>query len=206
MDNKSSYAEDIPDSQDKPVEPKVKIYPRELVEDCLQISAGVFDKRIWQIMDDYELSIANFDNPTGHLKLKKMGLSLNLDYEMVAEESILGLNYWFNGVWRVQEVYIEKLPTLFGERPYLVCECGHRGNLYLHPGLPRWLCRECANLTYEVKKYDRRTVIGTLGYYLNRHLKLAELNERIKRIDYGGKLTRRAKSVVNFAKKWKVNV
>ena len=101
-----------------------------------------------------------------------------------------------------QDVIIATSQTIFGSRPYLTCTCGKRGKLYLRPGVDYWQCRECLNLRYELQRTNRRSLVGMLGYFLNRQLKISALAARVKRVEYRGKVTRSARSLVDLNRKW----
>jgi len=55
-------------------------------------------------------------------------------------------------------------------------------------------CRECSDITYESQRLNRYTMHG-LFYYSSRLLKLFEAREKIDRMFYAGKLSRKGKKL-----------
>ena len=183
--------------------------PKELVEDCFKISAGSLCKNILGRLNlgkAFEGMIDEFAGKVGEKILRKNGVALKLHFSVDLETRMLLLQYWLPRDYRMQEFYLDAVSTPFGERVYLTCDCGRRGELYLRPAdYLRWGCRECLNLGYEVKRYNKRSAGGLLAYSLNRGIKLAAKEAAVKRIDYAGRLTRKARSLMRSVKKWALN-
>ena len=161
------------------------------VESCYQLAAGNFG-RGWLKQGEPGLAVA----------WKKHGF-IPVSFRIKADKvPALVLKYPVGENAFSQEVRIKTSPTIFGQRPYLSCSCGRKGSLYLRPGISFWQCRVCLNLRYGLQRINKRTYLGILLYYLNRHLKIEWLALKIKRVKYRGKATRRARSLVNSRRKW----
>ena len=114
------------------------------------------------------------------------------------EDDYLCLNFNRNNMDYAQTIKLAESEAVFGTRPYFVCgRCETRcNNLYLRPDSYSFACSQCHNLYYESTRLNRRTLRGDLYYRFNRHLKLMVDKAGIKRIDYNGKYTRKATSLL----------
>ncbi len=172
------------------------------VEDHFSITPASLCKNILQPLNDPWAD----DNVGQHgVRLfKKHGKVLEVTYEIDLELGSILLNSNMPGLCGVQDVLLDPVPTEFGKRAYFVCEgCEARVNkLFLRASNRRWQCRKCQNLTWKVKRYNKRSAVGVLGYYLDRGLKLQEKQEQIKRISYAGSLTRKARAIMGLIAKW----
>ena len=92
-----------------------------------------------------------------------------------------------------QEVEIEEDVITFGIRPFFRCSCGKNATvLYMTENRNLFSCRDCSNIAYESQRLNRHTMQG-LFYYSSRLLKLFEAREKIDRMFYAGKLSRKGK-------------
>lgn len=176
-----------------------------LAEDCFQITPATFCRSLLQPIDN-PFSDDNIGK-YGDRILRKNGTRLQVNYQVDLELWDLFLQFSSPeskiGGW--QHIQLDAVPSnLNGERPFFRCDCGRRANKLYMPFVSkkRWLCAKCHNITWRVKQFNRRTAPGAMGYFLDRHLQLQEKESRVKRIDYGGRLTRRARSVIRLVKKW----
>jgi len=98
------------------------------------------------------------------------------DYEIPLVQSpchLGGYRYWFLCPMRSNGKY-----------------CGRRvGTLYLDDGY--FACRHCHNLTYRSRKINYRSRSDAMFRFLDKDLKVRELEGRIKRKVYAGKLTKK---------------
>lgn len=175
--------------------------PPVLVEDSFRLAATNFGKRIMEPVDD---PTADNLGKSGEKELRVKGERLLVCFDVDLDEQKIIIQYWPRGRGLgIQDLFLESVVTPFGIRSYLTCNsCGRMASfLHLRPDWPHWACRECLNLVHEVKTFDKRTTIGTLGYLLNRYLKLDEKKEKVKHAVYDGKLTRKARAALKFAQK-----
>ena len=94
-----------------------------------------------------------------------------------------------------QKIEIEEDSITFGVRLFLRCQCGKSITvLYMPHGRNSFSCRECSNITYESQRLNRHTMKG-LFYYSSRVLKLFRDREKINRMFYAGKLSRKGKKI-----------
>jgi hypothetical protein len=100
-----------------------------------------------------------------------------------------------------QAIKLQTNHVPYGLRPYLVCNCGYRGNkLYLSSREYSFLCRRCAGLYYDVTSINRKSPLGRLKYQLWKKFKIENQKARVTRVSYMGKFTRRAKRLMELVK------
>jgi len=188
MEEYLGIEQDSEENKKKPITPKV------LVEDCFAISVGSFGRYLLKpIMGQAKQGTAyiwrRFDEKKIEFQVK------------FGDKPSIEIRYKARGHHLTQDIKLSLGFTPFGVRPYLVCWlCGHRGKLYLKPNAHYWACRGCNGLTYDLQTYKKTTVIGFLRYKLYRFFKLNLMKLAVKRIDYAGKYTRKARAVMAFAK------
>ena len=94
-----------------------------------------------------------------------------------------------------QEVKIEEDIITFGIRPFFRCSCGKNATvLYMTENRNMFSCIDCSNISYESQRLNRHTMQG-LFYYSSRLLKLFKAREKIGRMFYAGKLSRKGKKL-----------
>ena len=95
-----------------------------------------------------------------------------------------------------QRIEIEEDIATFGIRPFFKCQCGKNATvLYMPKNKNFFSCRDCANIIYESQRLNKHTMNG-LFYYSSRLLKLFEAREKIDRMFYAGKLSRKGKKLM----------
>jgi len=169
--------------------------PRTFVEDCFGITPGSFDRyllrgkskdgrvSVWRRFDEKKISyqVKPVDKPSLIIQYETKRLNLS------------------------QTIPISLGYSPFGEKPYLTCECGYKGKLYLKPGSNYWFCRKCCDLIYELQTFSKRSIAGFLRYHLNRYFKLGIMRAKVKRIEYlfngAAKYTRKARAVLKMSYK-----
>lgn len=99
-----------------------------------------------------------------------------------------------------QEAILEGVDATFGARPYAICpSCGMRRLKLLFSHTGRLSCRSCLSVTYQCCRENHAKPIFIR---FRRCQKLRLKQTGVKRIDYAGKLTRRAQSFIRMTKKW----
>jgi hypothetical protein len=183
------------------------------VEDCYQITAGSLSRYLLRPQVN---SAGVLGTKSGSGRVWNKWGNMSVQYEVIADDYYprVAIQYSAKHGWQRQELAIVQVPTLFGDKPYLTCGCGHRGHLYLRPDYDFWYCRECLNLGYELCSVNTKTYFGSMAYFIYRHQHLEltrakfehnRLGSRGFRVDYAGKLTRPARALVNKARKWKMS-
>jgi hypothetical protein len=101
------------------------------------------------------------------------------------------------------KIHLKHTYSTFGIRPYFACpKCQSlRCKLYMKEGA--LLCRKCLNLVHES---TRLHLVHPLIRIFKKQFKIVEISERVKRISYNGKFTRRAKRVMELSRRLKVDV
>ena len=97
------------------------------------------------------------------------------------------------------QVPLVTTPCNFGGKRYWFCcrVCGKKvGCLYL--GKEYFICRTCADLTYESRNESRMGRPGGIGHFIVSDRKIEELMKNIKREYYAGKPTRKYKRVLKL--------
>ncbi len=93
-----------------------------------------------------------------------------------------------------QKLVLEYINATYGQRCYLICNCGHRvAKLHLTPHGKEFRCRVCLNLRYRISVTNSRSIAGGALHNFSRISKLMEMRERIDRIFYRGRFTKRYK-------------
>ena len=94
-----------------------------------------------------------------------------------------------------QKIEIEEDVITFGIRPFFRCSCGKNATvLYMTGNRNLFSCRDCSNITYESQRLNRHTMNGQF-YYTSKLLKLFNEREKIDRMFYGNKLSRKGKKL-----------
>lgn len=175
-----------------------------LVEEAFQMKIGHFGKRLLFSVKRIEdvLGIGQDsvrEGKKGEIIVKaprgQGELRISYQVDLIGESPALELSFVRNPLSFeqsiAQRVDLETQELAWGTRYYFVCDCGKRCNiLYLASGRQTFGCRECQNLTYEIRRINKRSMNGLL-YYLNRKLRLADKREKIDRISYDGKRTKK---------------
>lgn len=202
--------EDGLDQSWQPEEEKGKSLPRLNVEDTFTITAGSFGSHL---LRPIQTSITGLGGGTLGRSGKAIAWNwsrpvfMEINYEVILDEdpAKLFISFTQKKFTSSQEIPIELLSTALGSKPYLTCFCGNKGKLYLRPDCHAFLCRKCANLTYQIKEMDPRWSINSIGYYINRSHKIDFLASKHQRIVYKGRPTRRTVSIMKLAAKWRSN-
>ena len=169
--------------------------PMEL-EDCFQISAGNFGRGL--LLPDR--------NKFGTATAWNIRTFKPVEYEIIpGDEPTLFIQYDAKKSRQYQEIYIDTTQTKFGQKPYLLCKCGHRGKLYLRPDAYFWSCRKCLNLRYVLTMFNKQSLLGSLAYQLNQCLKIELLRAKLRREIYNGSLTRKAISIMKKTAKLRMS-
>jgi hypothetical protein len=131
----------------------------------------------------------------------RYGKQLQLKYSVdLVEPPVVHLSFLYRNSWHNQTVFLDELLLGFGMRPFFLCACGYRaGKLYLAANQYSFLCRSCAALYYESTSINPNSQVGGFAYALFKRFKLDLLKQKVKRISYKGKYTRRARRVLGLA-------
>ncbi len=172
-----------------------------LVENCFKISIGSFPKGLVRKCEDG-------DFPAGQLKISNGEKTLNLSYsfQIEADNGVATFSfispYFPHETRKIQTIPMEIVPSAWGKKCYFQCTCGRRCfTIYLRPDGKRFGCRKCLDLTYEIETVNRQLMNGDI-LRINRLNVLLEKRDKIKRIFYDGKTTRRAQSFIHLREKW----
>lgn len=99
-----------------------------------------------------------------------------------------------------QEITLEGINATYGKRPYMTCNaCGSLRLKLLFTRTGGLFCRSCLALTYQCCRENHSKAIF-IGFRRHQRLRMKQLG--VKRVDYAGKLTRKARSVIRMTKKW----
>ena len=105
-----------------------------------------------------------------------------------------------------QKIEIEEDPATFGIRPFFKCSCGKNATvLYMPHGRKSFSCRDCSGIIYESQRLNKHTMKG-LFYYTSKLLKLFNEREKIDRMFYGGKLSRKGKRLMDKYDRFSRNI
>jgi len=88
--------------------------------------------------------------------------------------------------------------STFGARPFFYCPGCFKPKRKLYKCQNAFTCRDCLKLTYESSRKSGSHPILLLAH---RYYRLMEMSEKVERISYGGKHTRKAKRVMEYAKR-----
>lgn len=159
------------------------------------------------LVDDYPfISINDFGR--GLIRESEKGKSGTLEPAGLRR---LELSYEVNLVDRTLEFYGTTLPfygyiklgateSPYGRRPWFLCQLCGRKCAKLYKSGKSFSCRLCLGLTYPSKTNCRIPLICEM----ERCLRVANAAEKVRRIYYGGQLTRKARAVVRLATKLKI--
>ena len=124
-----------------------------------------------------------------YLNFRHNGKPSALDYSI--EYSFDGNTYLvinFDG--EPQKILLSTHELTFGTRTYLTCGCSKRTNaLYLKNTF--FACFECSSLRYGSTSLNRRSDHGRMLYQQSKRLKLMDMREKMDRIFYKSKYTKR---------------
>ena len=145
----------------------------------------------WPIVEDSSKEVA-----------LKGGLKIRYRERKFEGERLLDITFNVGRQWMTQSIVIETWPVGYGLRRYWQCQCGKSCSvLYLRSDSHPFACRECLNLKYNLSYLNRHTKVGKLLYRAHWANRAIELQERISRIDYQGKYTRKATRLMKISKK-----
>ena len=101
-----------------------------------------------------------------------------------------------------QSIEIKEDIITFGIRPFFRCSCGKNATvLYMPEDRNLFSCRECANIVYESQTINKHTMNGLL-WHTHRMIKLANQREKIKRMFYGGGLSKKGQKFTELFAEW----
>lgn len=193
---KTSYNEWNMDVADPPKKPSKAM--SELVEDYKTLSISMLGRGL--LRDDGK-------EKNGTVSIGKMWEWPKVRFEVLSKvDGSKMLRLWHmtskNHLPMFQEVALEGSRATFGLRPYLVCPtCGSLRLKLQFTSLGRLACRSCLGLTYQCCRDNHSNPLFRL---LRRYTKLRLRQTEVKRIDYSGKYTRKAKSIMRMSQKWLV--
>lgn len=187
-------------------EPKQR---KSLAEDSFKICIGDFGKKLLYPTNAKELNDFDYltDKEAGALRgkqgsfiisngLEKKYISFSVNLNDTPKTIELFLKEKADSSDGVdQKIEIEEDIVTFGIRPFFKCSCGKNATvLYMTGDRNLFSCIDCSNIIYESQRLNRHTMKG-LFYYSSRLLKLFIKREKIKRLFYGGKLSRKGKKL-----------
>ena len=185
------------------VSPKYKKY---LIEDCFKLSIGDMGRSI--------LSRQNYKKNTTFRLASAQGI-IELFYRLQRNDNYPSVHMWFADINKrkystelthKQIITITITKATFGSRPHFTCPlCLRRCNkLYRRPGYEYFACRMplCLNLMYESTTINRKKLGGELFYANSRIYKLFSKAERLGRLYYNGKLTKKVLAYLKIKAKW----
>lgn len=180
--------------------------PKKLVENSLKICASDFNPKIF---GPNKIQLKPLQ--TGNFFIKKDGVEYFISYSPNNEGEVEEINICYSDSSKEilnngQIIMIDKDFAKYGTRHYFLCGCGRKARIFYKPaGQNYFKCRACSNLKYEINVVSKKSLGGVL-YYNNRMLKLIEKREKIKRMIYGNKFTKRAQSFYDFYKKYNLKI
>lgn len=124
----------------------------------------------------------------GYFNFSHNGKQTVLDYSIEYEDDKPYLVINFTA--KPQKILLSEQGLTFGTRTYLTCKCGSRTTaLYLSKDI--FACRKCHKLRYESTTINRTSRHGRFLYQVSRTIKLINRRERIGRMFYKSKYTKR---------------
>lgn len=163
---------------------------KNFLENCSFLKVGQF-KTSWPTIPDYSKEI-----------ILKGGLKIRYRERKFEGERLVDITFNVGRQWIPQSIVVETWPVGYGLRRYWQCQCGKPCSiLYLRPDHPIFACRECLNLKYSLSYLNKHTKVGELLYRAHWANKAMDLQERISRVDYQGKYTRKAVRLMLISKK-----
>ena len=101
-----------------------------------------------------------------------------------------------------QKIEIEEDVVTFGIRPFFKCSCGKNATvLYMTENRNLFSCIDCANIIYESQTINKHTMNGLL-WHAHKMIKLANRREKIKRMFYGGGLSKKGQKFTELFTEW----
>ncbi|MFH1712909.1 MAG: hypothetical protein ABH896_01860 [Candidatus Jacksonbacteria bacterium] len=176
---------------------KKQLTPR-FVESCTQLLIGDLCRGLLRSQKDKNAEYSK----QGIVKLLS---GLHIGYTMNSKNDFPELKIRFVRGKKIYEqiIKLKRVPVTFGQRPYFECPlCKRRvAKLFLRSDFNYWGC-QCLNLKYEVQNINRKTQLGEARYVIDRSLKIDRMKQKVKKIAYKQKKTRRAESVMKMSIKW----
>ncbi len=98
-----------------------------------------------------------------------------------------------NGQYEPNKILLSERSLTYGNRSYFSCpKCGKAvGKLYLPQRTIVFQCRKCWRLKYELQTINPNSVQGRHFYRMHRVIKLIHQRERVNRIFYAGRYSKR---------------
>jgi hypothetical protein len=177
-----------------------------LVEECYKLSIGDLGKHLLYPIGSNRMyaqhkELENLKGKSGEVilsalysfKLLKVNYRVHFD-DVLRLEIFFGSNY--------QIIPLDTTELYYGTNVYMLCSCGRRCQvLYMRKDtVNRFACRDCLNLKYEMTTFNRNTQLGVYSVLLHRHQKLMAKQLGVKRIDYNGNITRKARSIIKLSR------
>lgn len=154
-----------------------------LIEDCFRLSTKL-------LKNDLRKTRQREPIVNGYLNIVNQGKSAVLDYKIEYVNDNAYLEVYFDA--EPQRILLSEEQLTFGIRTYLTCPCGQRTNaLYLKKNF--FACRNCHKLCYQSSTINRKSRHGQVIYQLSRKIKLMNDREKLWRIFYKSKYTKRYK-------------
>lgn len=181
-----------------------------MVEECYKLSISDLGKRLLYPVGSNRMYLQHNQPEKQVGKSGKAVLSalyslslLKVDYQVYFDDN-LRLEIYFGSNYQI--IPLDTTECYFGTNVYMLCTCGKRCQiLYMRrDNMTRFACRSCLNLKYEMTTFNRNTQLGPYSGLLHKYNKLAEKQLKVKRIDYNGKMTRKAKSIMKLSRKMNI--
>lgn len=172
------------------LEKKEKI--KHVNEDCYRLTISDMGKKLLKNENKGTLKLSNGSN---HLYM-----TYEIKHKDRRPKAIIGFtsNLKSATVLTHQTIEIEEDVAPYGLRPYFTCpECDTmRRVLYLPPGGEDYFkCWRCQGISYQSTRINRRTCGGFL-YYTDRIIKLMNKREKMSRLFYRGKVTKKYRAFI----------
>ncbi len=194
-------------------EPKQK---KNLSEDSFRICIGDFGKRLLYPIDAKEFDdfdyLLNKEAKTlrgkeGNFNVENRPNFLHISYQVNLNKSPKVLEIWYkkradslDGT--SQSIEVGEDIAKFGVRPFFQCLCGRKATVFYMPAREHFFkCRKCANIIYESQTINKHTMNGLL-WHTHKMIKLANRREKIKRMFYSGKLSKRGQKFTELFAEW----
>ncbi len=190
---------------------------KNLAEESFKISISDFGKKLLypaniKGMDDFDYLLSKkagtLKGREGSFDIKNGSNSLLVSYRVDLNRSPKALEIWFSKKDNSldggtnQNIELKEDIAMFGIRYFFLCSCGRKTTvLYLPDGEYFFKCRECANIIYESQTINKHTMNG-LFWHTHQMIKLANRRERIKRMFYGGGLSKKGQKFTDLYNEW----
>ncbi|MCX6717761.1 MAG: hypothetical protein NTU76_03765 [Candidatus Taylorbacteria bacterium] len=151
-----------------------------LVESCFNITTKRFNK-------DLKLAVDRKTNVESYINTS-FGTVFDYIIEYGTENNYLIIKY----AEEDQRIKLVDSELRYGTRMFFVCDCGaHVAKLYLPPNNKQFKCRCCHKLYYQSTTINRTSKHGEFLYKQNQILKIIDTREKMNRIFYRSRYTRR---------------